>query len=644
VNRALVTGATGFIGRSLVDALSKLSIDVTGLGTKDGDIADPQTLSRFRDVKFSRVFHLAGAAGVTSGWDAPLSHLRTNVLGTASVLEFCRPTKTPLTYVSAYIYGQPAHLPIDEDCPPNPNNPYAESKWLAELACEFYAKYHDLPVTVVRPFNVFGIGQSHNFLIPSVITQALREGEIEVQDLEPRRDYVYLDDLVSALVSTLHAARQYRVYNIGSGTSRSVSDVIDVIQRAAGTHAPVRSKAHTRNQEIPDTRADISRAARELNWAPRHSFEEGIRAILAVEQKASTMNDRQIPVNKGNYSMDTREREAQFELYRGEGWSDEYGEYRRNWNAFPARGFVSDYPLLVDLELASVCNLRCPMCYTTTPEFAEKVNTKLMDFSLFTKIIDEIGGRVPAIRLSLRGEATLHKRFVDAIRYAKTHGIKEVSTLTHGGKLTLEFFAQIVEAGIDWITVSIDGVGETYDKIRAPLTFSDTLERIKAMKRFKDERNLHRPVIKVQSIWPAIRENPALYYAAFSPYVDLVSFNPLIDYLANDTKIDYIEHFTCPQQYQRLVVGADGLVMKCSNDEENQEVIGDLNKETVHAIWTGPAMAAIREVQRQTNGFMQSGVCRKCYLPRTTENELATIGDRTFIVANYVHRTQVVGK
>ena len=153
--------------------------------------------------------------------------------------------------------------------------------------------------------------------------------------------------------------------------------------------------------------------------------------------------------------MDTEEREALFEQYRGEGWEDEYKKYRKNWVELAQTQKVSEYPQLVDLELSSVCNLKCPMCYTISPEFREKVNTKLMDFELFKKVIDEIGGKVPALRLSLRGEATLHKQFNECIAYAKQSGIKEVSTLTHGGKLTPEFFKKMVDTGIDWITISI---------------------------------------------------------------------------------------------------------------------------------------------------------------------------------------------
>jgi radical SAM protein with 4Fe4S-binding SPASM domain len=342
--------------------------------------------------------------------------------------------------------------------------------------------------------------------------------------------------------------------------------------------------------------------------------------------------------------MDTPEREARFELYKGEGWEAEYSEYRREWTELPQRQEVRGYPLLVDLELSSICNLKCPMCYTITEEFKENVNTTFMDWDLYCKIVDEIGGQVPALRLSLRGEALLHRRFGDCIRYAKSKGIKEVSTLTNGAKLTLPFFEEIVDAGIDWITISADGIGETYERIRKPIKFNDLLNKIKAMNQFKKERSLHRPVIKVQGIWPAIRDQAQEYYDTFAPHVDLVAYNPLIDYLGNDTLIEYLEDFTCPQQYQRLVIGADGLVMKCSNDEENREVIGDANKQTIHELWHSKEMNAVRELHKRDLGFMDSAVCQRCYLPRKTEDEYAEVHGRRFTVKNYVSRNQEIGK
>lgn len=358
------------------------------------------------------------------------------------------------------------------------------------------------------------------------------------------------------------------------------------------------------------------------------------------------MIKKNIPINKGNYSsFETKEREELFEQYRAEGWKEEYSQYRANWSRFPSEQIVNEYPLLVDLELASVCNLKCPMCYTITEEFKEKVNAKLIDFELFKKIIDEIAGKVPALRLSLRGESTLHPKFIECIQYAKNKGIKEISTLTNGSKLDLEYFKKIVVAGIDWITISVDGLDEEYEKIRKPLKFKDTLEKITHINKYKLENNLHKPVIKIQSLWPSIKNDPSKFFNIFAPITDLIAFNPLIDYLQNDSDIVYIENFSCPQLYQRIVVGADGSVMMCSNDEENSHIIGDANKQTIYEIWHGDALNKVRELHKKSDGYKNLDVCKRCYLPRATEvSETSEVNGRKFDILNYINRKQNVGE
>lgn len=352
-----------------------------------------------------------------------------------------------------------------------------------------------------------------------------------------------------------------------------------------------------------------------------------------------------IPINKGNYYMETDEREALFEKYRSEGWEEEYREYRKKWVENAKRQEVSEWPLLVDIELASVCNLKCPMCYTITEEFKSKVNAKLMDAEVFYQVIDEIAGHVKAIRLSLRGEPTLHPEMITFIKYAKEKDIKEVSFLSNASRFTDDYIRQLIAAGVDWITISIDGIGEQYNGIRRPLKFEDTYAKIKRFHEIKKELGVHKPVIKIQGIWPAIKENPEVYYNTFAPITDSIAFNPLIDYLDNDTDIIYDEAFSCPQLYQRIIVAADGQVLMCSNDEENMNVIGNLSREGIYDIWHGEKLQAVRDLHKQKGGFKKIPVCRKCYLPRATEdNEWAVVNGRNILIKNYIGRSQEVGE
>ncbi|MFA7239064.1 MAG: NAD(P)-dependent oxidoreductase [Sulfuricellaceae bacterium] len=277
----IVTGATGFIGKALVQRLLHMGVKAIPLGSLDGDVAEAATWESL--PKVAAVVHLAGRSYVPDSWSDGASFIRTNVLGTEQALAYCRRQGARLVYVSAYVYGIPSELPIAETHPIMPNNPYALSKRMAEQLCEFASRFQGVSVTVLRIFNVYGPGQRPEFLIPSIIRQVKEGKEIRVMDLKPRRDFVYLDDVVDAIVKALSVTQGFNLVNIGSGKSLSVEEIIGCIQAAAGTDLPVVSEATERPQEIPDVRADITLAKRVLGWAPQLSFLSGINRLLNVE-------------------------------------------------------------------------------------------------------------------------------------------------------------------------------------------------------------------------------------------------------------------------------------------------------------------------------------------------------------------------
>lgn len=283
LDKILVTGANGFIGKALVRRLRDEQWHVLPMTSSDGDLACADSLPNFVKTDVSHVIHLAGKTFVPNSWLDPFPFYQVNIMGTVNILEFCRKRKVPLTFVSAYIYGHPEALPIHEDSKIEPSNPYANTKWLAEQICSFYANTYGMNITTIRPFNTFGIGQSKNFLIPTIINQVIDNTvlSIAVNDLLPCRDYIYLDDVLSALIATINRPHVgYRVYNIGSGISLSVKEAVEVIQEIAGTNKEVVSDNVTRTNELMDVVADISRAQKELLWHPEHSFRMGIQKML----------------------------------------------------------------------------------------------------------------------------------------------------------------------------------------------------------------------------------------------------------------------------------------------------------------------------------------------------------------------------
>ena len=280
MSRILVTGSAGFIGGTLVKQLQEAGHNVVEFDVKQGDISAPDTLRGFEKIGISHVFHLAGKTFVPESWKDPLSFYQVNVMGTLNVLELCRKTGAGLTFVSSYLYGEPEYLPIDENHPVKSYNPYSQSKLMADMTCQFYARQYKFPVTIIRPFNVYGPGQSSLFLIPEIIEKVMDPAIriVEVTDLRPKRDYLYIDDLVQALIST--RGKLPGIYNLGSGTSRSVEDIIQLIIKHSGISKEIRSLETRRPNEIFDLYADIRKARLEFGWIPQTSIEAGIEQCI----------------------------------------------------------------------------------------------------------------------------------------------------------------------------------------------------------------------------------------------------------------------------------------------------------------------------------------------------------------------------
>jgi nucleoside-diphosphate-sugar epimerase len=276
LKKILVTGSDGFIGRVLVKRLLDEGFDVMGLDLAQGDITNPSCFDNFREAEFFHVIHLAGKTFVPDSWKDPAAFYRINLMGTVNVLEFCRRTGAGLTYISSYLYGSPDYLPIDENHPVKSYNPYSHSKLLADNTCQFYARNFKLRISVLRPFNAYGPGQPAHFIIPEIIHMVKdpRVSEIQVMDLRPKRDYVYIDDLVDGIFRTIEG--EPGTYNIGSGQSVSVEDLIKTIMRLSGIAKPYKARGTERQNEIFDLYAGIERIRRILGWQPKTSFEEGL--------------------------------------------------------------------------------------------------------------------------------------------------------------------------------------------------------------------------------------------------------------------------------------------------------------------------------------------------------------------------------
>ena len=274
----LITGGGGFIGRKLINKLETLGYNYIALNSKDGDINKKSTFFSLPKVKY--VFHLAGKSFVPDSWEENNELFITNIIGTKNVLNYCKKVGAKLIMASSYVYGIPEELPVNENHPIKPSNPYALSKSMAEQLIEFEFLNHNVNSVILRLFNIYGIGQSEQFLISKIVQQIKHNNVINVFDLKPKRDFVYIDDVVDAFICAMSIDDGLFKFNIGTGQSYSVEEVIYFIQEILGTSLPICSKEISRKNEISDVKADISYAKNILNWKPKYNIQDGLKKYI----------------------------------------------------------------------------------------------------------------------------------------------------------------------------------------------------------------------------------------------------------------------------------------------------------------------------------------------------------------------------
>lgn len=278
----LVTGSEGFIGKHLCKRLDDL-----GLSFFRADITNGIDLTKTEDCKkippFKVAVHLAARTFVPDSWNDLYGFFYANINSTLNVLELCRNHKARMVFASSYVYGVPESLPISEEHPLSALNPYAHSKLSSESLCKGYALAADIPLMIFRPFNVFGPGQDERFLIPSILRQ-WKTGKVVLKDPAPRRDFVFVDDMVEAYIKALEMEfKGMEVLNIGSGNSYSIKEITETAASIFDEAPEIIFTGDVRKNEIPETRADIRKASQILNWKPGHDLKSGLEIMIRKE-------------------------------------------------------------------------------------------------------------------------------------------------------------------------------------------------------------------------------------------------------------------------------------------------------------------------------------------------------------------------
>ena len=304
--RFLVTGGAGFLGAALanrlaadghhVQALDDLSHgDAARLSGRvalaRGDVDNvPLLWSLLQDVDC--VYHLAARVSVPQSILYPREYARVNVGGTVSLMEAMRDTGVGRVIFtsSGAVYGRQPRQPVREDDLPHPDSPYAVSKWAAEQYIHTIGELWGLETVALRIFNAYGPGQSlptsHAPVVPRFLQAALSGGSLVVYgDGRQTRDYVYVDDVVNALVAAATAKGINRaVINVGRGQETSVADLVAHVQAATGREVNVLYNAQ-KEGGVARLAADIGRARAQLGFTPRVELAEGLRQTLARDPR-----------------------------------------------------------------------------------------------------------------------------------------------------------------------------------------------------------------------------------------------------------------------------------------------------------------------------------------------------------------------
>ncbi len=305
--KVLVTGADGFIGSHLTEALLADGHQVkalaqynsfnfwgwledvppsTNLETVTGDIRDPHFCKSIcRDVDI--IFHLAALIAIPYSYVAPDSYIDTNVKGTLNICQAALENKVPrvICTSTSEVYGTALYVPIDEQHPLQPQSPYSASKIGADaIAMSFYNAFN-LPLTIARPFNTYGPRQSARAVIPTIITQiASGAKQIRLGDLSPTRDFNYVEDICQGFLQLAQCDQALgEVVNIGSNSEISILDTLELIKEIMGSDVKFISeeqRLRPENSEVFRLWCDNGKIKSLTGYEPKYTLREGLEKTV----------------------------------------------------------------------------------------------------------------------------------------------------------------------------------------------------------------------------------------------------------------------------------------------------------------------------------------------------------------------------
>jgi len=300
---------------------------------------------------------------------------------------------------------------------------------------------------------------------------------------------------------------------------------------------------------------------------------------------------------------------------RDEIYDDKYMEYRNKWEQYPKNFIVSDFPIHLDIELNTTCNLKCPMCFQTTGLVPQIEMSKLVRDLIMSEIERERGGY--SIKLNYRGEPLCSTHLLEAICIAKSKGILEVMINTNGTLMNIEFAKGFIENGLDLVIITVDGMTQdVYGKIRVGGKLSDVIKNVVALQTLKKLKKAKKPLVRIQTVIQEGNkhqiEEIKRYWLEIADEVSIVDIKDTSGQEVDDTPLP---EWWCAQLWQRLFILADGDVVPCCraliDGHKKLYVLGNVKHESLKRMWQGPKMRLLRENHKSGHSHLVR-MCQRC--------------------------------
>ena len=315
----LITGSDGFVGSHLVERFLEENCKVRAFvfynsynkwGWLDslereqlskinviaGDIRDYNIVNKaVKGVDI--VCHLAALIGIPYSYVAPESYIDTNVKGTLNIIQAAKinNVKKVIITSTSETYGSALYVPIDEKHPYQPQSPYSASKIAADAIALSYYNSFNTPVSIIRPFNIYGPRQSARAVIPTIVTQILQKTDkIELGNLTSTRDFTYVKDTCEAYVKSIKTDNiAGEIINIGNAKEISIKDLAEKIKDLMHSNAEIKTRTERKrikSSEVNRLNADNSKALRILNWKPMYSLDDGLKLTIEWFSKKENLD------------------------------------------------------------------------------------------------------------------------------------------------------------------------------------------------------------------------------------------------------------------------------------------------------------------------------------------------------------------